>query len=314
MTLDAQPAPPLSGAAVTDATLIFNSNAGGSGRASPDRLVEALYQQGYRPVYRATDDEADLAAALQEARGTVFVAGGDGTVRAVALRLAGRPGLRLGILPMGTANNVGRTLGVAGDPLDVIASYAGAGTVPLDLGRVWAPWGEDLFLEACGCGAFAEVLAEYDPEGGKSPLRAVGALTSTLGKFDPLPLALTLDGQPQPEVPYALVEVMNTRATGPRLKLATTADPTDGQLNVIRVDAGGREGLLAYLAALARDSFEELSSVENVPVRRIEIPYVGQAFHVDGEVRPAQPGVRGVVRVEVWPGALSVLVPRQQEG
>ncbi|EYB69647.1 diacylglycerol kinase catalytic subunit [Deinococcus phoenicis] len=314
MTLDTQTVSSPVSMDATDATLIFNARAGSSRRASPDLLVEALAQQGYRPVYRATEDEADLAAALGHARGTVFVAGGDGTVRAAALHLAGRADVRLGILPMGTANNIARTLGVEGDPLDVIARYANAGTRALDLGRIQAPWGEDLFLEACGCGAFAEVLDEYDPEGSKSPLRAVSAVATTFAKFEPLPLALTLDGEVQPEVSSTLVEVMNIKATGPGLRLATTADPFDGQLNVIQVNAEGRGGLLSYLAALAQDRFEDLPSVLNDPVRRLQIPYLGQVFHVDGEIRAAQPGVSGVVQVEVWAGALPVLVPQRQEG
>lgn len=298
---------------MTDALLIFNGKAGSSTQASPDHLVEALHAIGYRPVYRATDDEADLAAALANAPGTVFVAGGDGTVRAAALRLAGRPNIQLGVIPMGTANNIARTLGVEGSPLEVVASYAGARATPLDLGRVWAPWGEDLFLEACGCGAFADVLAEYDPEAGKSPLRAVGAVASTLGHLEPLPLALVLDGQPQPEIPYALLEVMNTPATGPRLHLAASADPCDGQLNVLRMDADQQGGLLTALAALARGEFEELGSVQNDPARRVEIPYRGQPFHVDGEVRPPRPDRSGTVTIEVWAGALSVLRPGPPE-
>ncbi|WP_264775173.1 diacylglycerol/lipid kinase family protein [Deinococcus aetherius] len=314
MTLDSPAAPQVPGADVTDATLIFNARAGGSANASPDLLVEALYGLGYRPVYRATDDEADLAAALADVRGTVFVAGGDGTVRAAALHLAGRSGVRLGILPMGTANNIGRTLGIEGAPLDVLARYEHARTVPLDLGRVTAPWGEDFFVEACGCGAFADVLAKYDPEEGKSPLRAVQALASTLRGFEPPPLALTLDGRAQPEAACALVEVMNMKATGPRLRLATTADPTDGRLNVIRVDGEQLDGLLTYLAALARDEFEALPSVLSDEARAVGVPYVGQAFHVDGEVRAAQPGVTGTVCIEVWPGALQVLVPPDKEG
>lgn len=313
MTLDASLSPPLSGAPAREATLIFNPQAGGTGRSSPDELLGALRELGYRAEYRPTDTEADLAAVLAGARGTVFVAGGDGTVRAAALHLAGREGVCLGLIPMGTANNIGRALGIEGPPLDVIAGYAGAGAVPLDLGRVSAPWGEDLFVEACGCGAFAEVLAEYDPEEGKSPLRALGALTSALGSFEPLSLALDLDGQPQPPDAYTLVEVMNTKATGPRLRLATRADPTDGCLDVIRVAAGDQGGLLGYLAALARDNFEELPSVQAGPARRVEIPYVGQAFHVDGQARPAQPGGSGTVRIEVWAGALRVLAPRRQE-
>ncbi|WP_380057554.1 hypothetical protein [Deinococcus multiflagellatus] len=46
----------------------------------------------------------------------------------------------------------------------------------------------------------------------------------------------------------------------------------------------------------------------------MDIPYSGQAFHIDAEVRPPVPGAAGVVRVEAWPGALQVLVPQQGEG
>ncbi|SMB89360.1 diacylglycerol/lipid kinase family protein [Deinococcus hopiensis] len=321
MTLDlqaayAQEAPSAENAAPRNATLIFNGRAGGSERFSPDMLVEGLHALGYHPVYRATDDEADIEAALQDVSGAVFVAGGDGTIRATALHLAGRSGVCLGLIPMGTANNIARTLGITGDPLEVIAAYAGGKTAPLDLGRVTAPWGEDLFLEACGCGAFADVLAEYDPEEGKSPLRAAGALVSTLRDLAPPALALTIDGQAQPLRHHAVLEVMNTHATGPRLRLAPNASPCDGQLNLVRVDAEERDGILAYLSALARGEFDALPSVQNDTVTRAGIPYVGQAFHVDGEVRPPQPGVSGKVQIEVWAGALRVLLPAQgqQEG
>ncbi|MBZ9715992.1 diacylglycerol/lipid kinase family protein [Deinococcus multiflagellatus] len=296
------------------ATLIYNANAGGSGHCTPEDLVGVLHGLGFQPVCRATTSEDELQEALATAQGPVFVAGGDGTVRAVALQLAGRPGVVLGIVPMGTANNVARTLGIQGAPLDILASYGAAQVQPFDLGRVTAPWGQDLFLEACGCGAFADVLAEYDPESGKSPLRAVQALTTALTSFDPPPLSLTVDGQTAPPTAFALLEVMNTRATGPRLRLATHADPGDGQLDVVRIDAGGREGLLAYLAALARDEFDALSSVESSRAAVVDIPYSGQAFHIDAEVRPPVPGAAGVVRVEAWPGALQVLVPQQGEG
>ncbi|UBV42811.1 diacylglycerol kinase family lipid kinase [Deinococcus taeanensis] len=302
-------APPVSDLRRGPAILIFNTNAGGSTRCTPDLLVTALQGIGFQPVYRATTGEEELERALADAQGTVFVAGGDGTVRAVALHLAGRDGVTLGVIPMGTANNVARTLGVQGEPLDVIALYAQATEQPFDLGRVEGPWGEDVFLEACGCGAFADVMAEYDPEGGKSPLRAVQALTTALTTFDPPPAAVTLDSEVLPETAFALLEVMNTKATGPRLRLATNADPGDGQLDVVRIDAAGREGLLAYLAALARDDFEALSSVESTRAARVEIPYTGQAFHVDAEVREPMQGVTGRVLIEAWPAALRVLVP-----
>ncbi|QLG12032.1 diacylglycerol kinase family lipid kinase [Deinococcus sp. D7000] len=313
--MTAHPVPAASpGSAQGAATLIFNAGAGGSGHSSPEALAEALHHAGYRPVYRATDGEADLRAALADVSGPVFVAGGDGTVRAAALHLAGRADVTLGIIPMGTANNVARTLGIAGDPQAVIATYAGAQAAPFDLGRVTAPWGQDVFLEALGCGLFAEVMAAYDPQQGKSPLRAVGALGEVMRAFTPPPLALTLDGVAQPPLDCLLLEVMNTPATGPRLPLCSGADPGDGLLNVVRVDARDGEGLLTYAAALAAGDFAQLPSVTSTPARCTEIPYHGQPFHVDGEVRPARPDTFGVVRVEVWAAALQVLVPAGEGG
>ncbi|GMA14300.1 diacylglycerol kinase [Deinococcus metallilatus] len=294
-----------------DAVLIYNAAAGGRQGASPEELVAALREAGFEAEYRETASEDDLDRVLADTHGTVFVAGGDGTVRGVALRLIGRQGVQLGLIPMGTSNNIATTLEIMGRPLDVARAFQGARVRPLDVGRVSAPWGEDLFLEACGCGAFAEVLAAYDPEEPKSPLRAVTALLKTLTSFEPLPLTLTTDDRPQPEVLTAVLEVMNIKATGNGLRLATTADPSDGRLNVVQVDAGNRDGLLAYLAALARDDFEALPSVQADEVSRVEIPYFGQVFHLDGEVRSALPGVLGCVRIRVEPGALQVLIPPQ---
>ncbi|ADV67942.1 diacylglycerol/lipid kinase family protein [Deinococcus maricopensis] len=301
------------------ATLIYNKRAGGSDRSDPQALVDALHAAGYVPVYRATDHEQALREALSDVQGTVFVAGGDGTIRAAAGHLIGR-GLTLGVLPLGTANNIGRTLGVSGEPLDVIARYAGAQARPFDVGRVTAPWGEDFFLEAFGCGLYADVLAAYDPDEGKSPLRAAQAIVGTLGSYDPPPMKLSMDGVDYSGA-YLLIEVLNTRATGPRLNLAPDADPGDGLLNVVRVNREGRDSAVAYFTALASGAFPELPSVGHLQARIVEFEWNGEHFHVDGEVRPAPEGpyppdvpptTVGTVRVEIMPGALNVLVPNDQ--
>lgn len=219
----------------------------------------------------------------------------------------------LGLIPLGTSNNIGHTLGLTGTPEEVALSYASALRRPFDIGRILAPWGKDISFEACGCGIFAEVLAAYDPQQAKNPVRAAQAILTILPGAQSLPLALTLDGAPQPGQLVALLEVMNIRATGNSMKLATSADPGDGLLNVVQVSGDQRDSLLAYAAALARDDFEALPSVQTGEARSIQIPYVGQAFHVDGEVRPAQEGVSGVVDIQVWPGALTLLVPASTE-
>ncbi|SMB79786.1 diacylglycerol/lipid kinase family protein [Deinococcus hopiensis] len=293
------------------AVLIFNPGAGGRRGVTPEALVGALAESGFRAEYRPTACEEDLDRVLEGVTGPVFVAGGDGTLRGVALRLLGRPGAQLAPLPMGTSNNVAATLDLTDRTLDLAHAYRDASTRPLDVGRVTAPWGDDVFLEACGCGAFAELLCAYRPDEPKSPLRAVGALVSTLTSFEPLPLALAVDGEAHPGEPATVLEVMNIRATGNGLRLATNADPGDGLLDVVRVDALNLAEWVASLAALARDEFETLPTVQTLNARQVEISYTGQVFHVDGEVRPAMPGVTGQVRIEVQPGALTLLLPRE---
>ena len=288
------------------ALLVFNPEAGGSSETSPPALVAGLRALGH-PDVTCLETGDDLPQRLAGARGAVYVAGGDGTVRRVACALAGHPGAILAPIPLGTANNVARSLEIEGRPEEVLERYRRARPVPLDLGRVRAPWGEDLFLEACGCGAFAHALAEYGPEEGKSPLRAVQALARTLGGFTPLPLALRVDGAAQPSTPLALLEIMNARAFGPRLPLAPQADLGDGRLNVVQIDAERLDGALAYIAALARGTLADLPSVESREAEQIDIPYLGQVFHVDDQVRPAQPDMTGTVSISVWAGALQVL-------
>lgn len=294
------------------ATLIYNAKAGSSATASPELISEQLHRMGYQPVYAATDSEEDLKDALQHIQNTVFVAGGDGTLRAAAQYLVGRE-VTLGILPMGTANNVARALGLEGSVMEVLESYEHAHTAAFDVGRVKAPWGHEVFLEACGCGVFAEILAQYDPQEGKNPLRAMHALGSVALSWEGEATGLVIDAEKQPPAAYALLELMNTKATGPRLNLATEADPHDGLLELVTIDEGEREGILKYFTALVTNTFSELQSVQTRRVRSVTIsPYLGQAVHVDGEVRGGAQWIGGQIDIEVWIGALQVFLPSSQ--
>ncbi|WP_045234369.1 diacylglycerol/lipid kinase family protein [Deinococcus pimensis] len=297
------------------AHLIVNPNAGSTRGLDSDALTDALHLAGYDPVYRATADETELAEALDGAEGLVVVAGGDGTVRAAARHLVGRD-VPLAVLPMGTANNIGRTLGLSGAPLDLVRGLAAPRVMPFDVGRVTGPWGEDVFLEAAGYGLYADALNAYDPDEGKSVPRALSALATTVGTYAPPDVKVTLDGVDL-SGGYLLLEALNTQATGPRLRLAPHADPGDGLLDVVLVRAEGRDSLLAYLRGLLSDGVQDLPSVETHRGRVLTFGWCGQAVHVDGERRPAYPDGEpdrvvhedGEVRVEVLPGALTLWLP-----
>lgn len=137
-------------------TLIHNERAAGRLRMSTARILDLLGRAGYAARHVPTEDEADLEAALRDPGDLVVAAGGDGTVRGVALTLAKLgSSAPLAPLPLGTANNIARTLGLVGTTEELLRGLARPYCRPFDLGRIRAPWGEAHFLEAFGVGLFA---------------------------------------------------------------------------------------------------------------------------------------------------------------
>ena len=67
----------------------------------------------------------------------VFALGGDGTAMEVATALAGQPHAPpLGILALGTANVLARSLGIPLRPADAVRALVRADTISIDLGRI----------------------------------------------------------------------------------------------------------------------------------------------------------------------------------
>ena len=309
------------------ATLIYNQSAGGVNGNKIGAFAEALYKAGYTPVCKATSSEEELDPILEDVEGLVIAAGGDGTFRAVASRLIGKDA-PLAALPMGTANNICRSLGVEGKPLELLGGLAHARRCPLDVGFVSAPWGEDYFFEAMGFGIYADVLAAYDPNEGKSVPRAVRALAETLNDYEPFPLEATLDGE-DVSGNYLLFEILNTPTMGPRLPVAPDASPRDGFFDVVRLSESSRVGFLGYVGSLLTDKVDELPNVETSRGKKLTIRWRGEPVHIDAEVRPqrserprdrdpaigARPAVReskdGLITVEILAGALEFWLPQK---
>jgi diacylglycerol kinase (ATP) len=202
---------------MTEATLIYNPNAGLLDLATPRQLEEGLREAGYTVEYRPTESVEDLDAALERPGEVVVTAGGDGTLRAAALRLLHRD-VSLAIVPMGTANNIAHTLGIEGSPLEIVAGLENPRRYEFDVGHLDAPWGEDYFLELFGLGFFAHAVARYGPEEERTIPRAFWAIAEALADFQSHRLHMTLDGQSF-SGDYLVVTLFNTPLLGPRLEL-----------------------------------------------------------------------------------------------
>jgi diacylglycerol kinase family enzyme len=98
----------------------------------------------------------------------VLAAGGDGTTAKVACWLVDS-GIPLGVLPLGTANNLARALGFVASPEEIIARLEGGKKRAFDVGLAYGPWGERYFFEAAGGGLLADYVRVAKKDRKKQP-------------------------------------------------------------------------------------------------------------------------------------------------
>jgi diacylglycerol kinase (ATP) len=143
------------------ALLIVNANSR-SGAAQLRSAVERLEAHGIEPVHRECGSRDELSPLIVEhGRDVDFVAvgGGDGTLNAAALGVIER-GLPLGVIPMGTANDLARTLGIPTDLDEAARIIAEGRTRRIDLGLV----NGEPFFNVASIGLSAELAQELTRE------------------------------------------------------------------------------------------------------------------------------------------------------
>jgi diacylglycerol kinase family enzyme len=207
---------------------------------------------------RRRSTKQDWKQLLDEPADLVVAAGGDGTVRRVALEAASRC-LPFSAIPIGTANNIAKSLGLLGEAADLIETWSPSPRAehPFDLGEVVAPWGTKRFVEGVGAGLVADLISREDEVAadakllGRATDRALHLL-SVLVREEPMHRwKIRADGRDL-SGEYFSVEVLNTRFVGPNLPLAARAYPGDGLLDVVLLRKADREPLHGYLMLAER--------------------------------------------------------------
>jgi diacylglycerol kinase family enzyme len=292
--------------------LLFHNPDAGDRELSRTELSSRLADAGHQATYRSIDD-ADWQDALGTADAELIaVAGGDGAVRKVLLA-AGEAGDRrpFAILPIGTANNVARTLGLIGPMSEVLDAWAPPNGRPFDIGWVEAGKERRSFVEAVGGGLFAELISHGKKviEGpdllGHALDRSLVVLRGLLTDARPTRLGLSLDGTDL-SGDYLGIEALNTRFAGPNVALSPGADPADGQLDLVLIRPDDRDGLLAYVDD--RLAFGEAVLPELVMRRGREgrlSPPERWPLHVDD--RPWEPREMAPIRVGITAAAITIL-------
>lgn len=269
--------------------LIHNSSAGDE-KLSGDELLTLIRNAGHEVIHQSIKDD-DYKSALQQSADLVAIAGGDGTVRKVAMQLIGCS-VPIAVLPMGTANNISKTLGIEGSPQDLIQAWSSARRLKFSVGLAKGPWGEARFIEGVGLGLFTTVMSMLDSAKDIDQLEtaeekldyAVKTVKQTLSRYHPRHIKVILDGKDY-SGKYLLLEAMNSKSIGPNLFLAPGADPTDDYLDFVLVREDHREGFADYLASLlqGKDCSPNCSIIKG---RRLEVEWQGNKVRIDDQLWP----------------------------
>lgn len=246
------------------------SGANGSGEVVA-RATSALRDAGARVRSLLTGDEEELAAAVRGADGRRLVlVGGDGTVHALAnLDLPAPPPAAL--LPAGRANNIARALGIPVDWTAAAELAVRGHPVAVDALEVVTPERRLFAVEGVSGGFHAAARHRYRGENSADLAAGVRALVSELAAFRTHRVRLRADAERVFDGPAAQVFLSNLPLFGFGFEVDPMADPSDGRLEAIVLQAATRRGVVRLLSAARRGTHLDRQGVTWSRASRVQV-------------------------------------------
>ena len=261
----------------TDPNLLLVVNARASGVEDPQRTAEELVAileelgSSADAVITFTDD--DLVEALRDAAATrrrAILVGGDGSLHDAANAPIGRLP-ELALVPAGRANNIARALDIPTDRARALAVAARAPARSVDALRVETPEQTLYALEAVSAGFQAEARSRYDGTNSADLLKGLRTLARAVLRFVPYRVRARLDGGELDSTSGAQLFLSNLPYFGFGFEVDPGADPADGRLEAVLIEARGRAALVRLLAKTYRGHHLDRPGVRRISSRRAEL-------------------------------------------
>ncbi len=272
-----------------NAAILINPTSG-KGRSAKNAplAVQRLRSRGVQVTELTGDNSQGSLALAQQAVAdgidALIACGGDGTVHCALQAVAGTD-VTLGIIPLGTGDDIARTLDLPRNDVQAAADVIADGrTRQVDYGMVRSSDGVDkAFLAVMSAGFDSEVTERANtmtwPTGTS---RYLIATLAELRVFQPAPFQITVDGQTLRSEGMMLA-IGNGSSYGGGMYVCPTAIPDDGLLDLTFLTRTSKLTFLRIFPRVFKGSHIHHPSVRTLRGASLHIEAPGQTAYADGE-------------------------------
>ena len=292
---------------MTKRALLLINRHSRKGKENFAQTVELLNHWDFEIISVPLKKVEDIPFLLEKYRSSidlVIVGGGDGTLNAVVDVLL-ETQLPLGIIPLGTANDLARTLGIPNSIAEACRIIAEGNLKYIDLGWV----NNKYFFNVASLGLSVKITQKLS----KGLKRRLGILAyawtalQVLSKTRPFTAMIRVDGQ-NIKVKTLQIAVGNGRYYGGGMPIAHDAQIDDQRLDLYSLEIQHWWQIFPLLWTLPRGQQGLLSWVRTLKGKEIQIQTrKPHSINTDGEITSTTPAMFRVI-----PAALGVYIPRQE--
>lgn len=296
------------------ALLIVNPSSGSEEAQNYEQLAQEKLNSLFDEVEVLQTKEGGDATkfarqAVEQKVDSVFAMGGDGTVNEVVSGLAEqeyRP--KFGFFPLGTVNDLARSLNISMDPTVAIAELDLERNQPLDIGKI----NDGYFMNIVSVGSIPEAISEVDGEE-KSKFGKLAYFTTGLKQAlsdERYHFSLKVDGE-EKEIESSAIIINLNESVGGFEHVVPNARPDDGKLHLLYL----KDHSIADIAKSAPDILKGIDhSTEHVGYQPFD--EVTLAVKEDVQLHPSVDGDEGPelpLHIKVLPGHLNVYYGPKEE-
>jgi diacylglycerol kinase family enzyme len=254
-------------------------------------------------VYMVRPDsqvEAVVHSAIKGGIKLVVVAGGDGTIDSVVGAMIGRSAT-LGIIPIGTRNNLAYNLGIPDTIPGAIALLREGRRLKIDVGKMRHGRASRWFLEDATLGLLSDIYPFADSVQ-HGDLTQIGNLLSTVVSSTPSHLRMILEGRKRIDMSAYMVLIANMPYIGPRFQISPDVSWNDNHLDVFVFSDMSKLDLISYAVQSTSGAVED-ARIKHYRVKRVMIrsdppmPVLADGMSLN----------QGSVTASVHPRALAVI-------